>query len=223
MTARATGHLAGVVFDLDGTIAESHPMAIQLFGSAIAQQGGRDLTPDEVVALFGPNEQGIFRIALGEERWEAAWKTYLADYLGRHEDLCPEPFPGMGALLQRLHDCGCRLGLVTGKTATTAGISLEVFGISDLFSGVEGGAMEGVIKAEGINRLLDAWNLDVSQVAYVGDTPGDIRESRRAGVMAVAAAWSDFADGEMLAGEAPDAIFEEVGEFARWVEDRVCP
>jgi len=213
--------LSGVILDLDGTIAESHPMAIQLIGGAIARYAERDLTPEEVVGLFGPNEKGIFRIAVGEERWKQAWETYLDDYTNRH-DLCPVPFSGMRELLERLHDCGCRLGLVTGKTATTAGISLDYFGISDLFSGVRGGSMEGVVKAEAIDSLLTEWGLDASAVAYVGDTPGDVRESRRAGVPAVAAAWSDFADREGLEAEGPDAIFDSVEEFAAWAEDQCC-
>jgi phosphoglycolate phosphatase/pyrophosphatase PpaX len=213
--------LAGVILDLDGTIAESHPMAIQLIGNAIAEYGGRDLTPEEVVALFGPNEQGIFRAAVGEEHWEAAWEMYLGDYSARH-DLCPEPFPGIKELLQRLHDCGSRLGLVSGKTEATVGISLEVFGIDHLFSGVEGGSMDGVVKAEAIDRLLKAWNLDATEVAYVGDTALDVRESKRAGVTAVAAAWSAFTDRSVLEAEAPDAVFESVDEFAEWMVEQAC-
>ena len=38
--------LSGVILDLDGTIAESHPMAIQLIGGAIARYAERDLTPE---------------------------------------------------------------------------------------------------------------------------------------------------------------------------------
>lgn len=215
--------LSGVIFDLDGTIAESHPMAIELFGSAIADHGGKDLSPEEVVALFGPNEQGILRAAVGDEHWEEAWEAYLDGYRSRHHELCPEPFPGMTNLLDRLHECGCRLGLVTGKTKTTGTISIEFFGLDRLFSGIEGGAMDGVVKAEAIDRLRASWDLPPETVAYVGDTTLDIRESRKAGVIAVGAAWSGFADRAGLAGEEPDALFDAVDDFARWLEPRACP
>lgn len=213
--------LSAVIIDLDGTIAESHPMAIQLIGGAIAEYTDRDLSPAEVVGLFGPNERGIFRAAVGEERWELAWEGYLDDYTAHH-DLCPEPFTGMRELLQRLHQCGCMLGLVTGKTVTTAGISLDYFGIADLFSGVEGGSMDGVVKAGAITSLLDAWGLEPTQAAYVGDTTGDIRESRRAGVTAVAAAWSRFSDQAGLEAELPDLVFTDVAGFARWADEQCC-
>jgi hypothetical protein len=117
------------------------------------------LTAEEVVGLFGPNEQGILRAALGEAAWESAWERYLSAYQERH-DLCPVPFPGMKPLVERLHGCGCRLGLVTGKTATTATISLDVFGLSPFFSGIGGGAMKGIVKAERITALLKQWSVE---------------------------------------------------------------
>jgi len=173
------------------------------------------------VALFGPNEQGILRKALGTG-WEEAWESYLAGYRDLHT-LCPQPFPGIAEVLEALRGHGCRMGLVTGKTATTARISLEVLGIAGYLGRVEGGALEGVVKAECIGRLLKEWDLPSERVAYVGDTIGDIRESRTAGVVAIAAAWSEFADREALLAEEPDALFHQVPTFAAWAQDVARP
>lgn len=213
--------LSGVIFDLDGTICESYPMAIQLLGEAIADHGGGRLSADEVVGLFGPSEQGILRAAIGEPAWEPAWEQYLTAYRDRH-DLCPAPFPGVKPLIERLHGCGCRVGLVTGKTSTTAAISLDVFGLSPFFSGIGGGAMEGIVKANRITDLLDAWGISPERAVYLGDTPSDVDEARRAGVRAVAVAWSGFADRRRLEAAAPDALFATVEEFAGWIEPLVC-
>jgi phosphoglycolate phosphatase-like HAD superfamily hydrolase len=128
----------------------------------------------------------------------------------------------MVELLHDLHRSGCKIGLVTGKTVTTAEISLRVFGIADLFSGVEGGSLRGVVKAECIGSLAAAWGLDPDRVAYVGDTAMDVAEARKAGVTAVSAAWSDFADREALVGAGPDAVFDDVPSFARWLRAQGC-
>lgn len=213
--------LSGVIFDLDGTICESYPMAIELLGDAVADHGGGRLTAAEVIGLFGPSEQGILRAALGEERSAAAWEQYLAAYRTRH-DLCPAPFPGMKPLVERLHGCGCRLGLVTGKTATTAAISLDVFGLSPFFSGIGGGAMAGIVKADRIAALLDRWRVEPPRAVYIGDTPSDVDEARRAGVAAVAAAWSGFVDRHQLDAASPDALFDTVEDFAAWIEPLAC-
>jgi phosphoglycolate phosphatase/pyrophosphatase PpaX len=213
-------HLLGAVFDLDGTIAETFPMAIELIGDTIAAHGGPRLSAEEIVARFGPNEQGILRDALGSG-WEAAWECYLADYVARH-DLCPDPFPGMAELIRDLHGCGCRIGLVTGKTATTATISLEQYGLARFFDGVEGGSRDGIVKDRCIGRLAAAWGLDPARMAYVGDTAPDVTNAHQAGVLAVAAGWSEFADRAALDAAGADARFDDVAGFAAWVRRAAC-
>jgi phosphoglycolate phosphatase/pyrophosphatase PpaX len=213
--------LSALVFDLDGTIAETHPMAVDLIGGTIAAHGGPVLDADGVIALFGPDERGIFRSALGEG-WEAAWSDYLDRYVHAHR-VCPEPFPGLAEVLRGLHRDGVPLALVTGKTATTGRLSLEVLGLSDLFPIVEGGSMEGWVKAACIGRIVTAWGLPPGRVAYVADTPGDVPQARDAGVRVVSVAWSSFADPVALAAEAPDALFEDVPAFAAWLAVALRP
>ena len=57
--------------------------------------------------MFGPSEAGILRDRIPERSEEA-----LADYLGayeRHHRGCPEPFPGIREILERLGRHGCGL------------------------------------------------------------------------------------------------------------------
>lgn len=205
----------GVIFDLDGTIAETHPMAIQLIGEAIVECGGTDLTPEQLVAMFGPNEKGIFRLALGDG-WEAAWDYYLARYVERHQ-MCPEPFPGLRETIEVLAGAGCHLAVVTGKTGKTGRLSLDVLGLSGLITEVRGGAMDGVIKREEITTLVQRWGVSPDSVAYVGDAPSDVTEARAAGVVTVGACWSAFSDPTTVSTTNPDHLFTDVSDFSRWI------
>ncbi len=207
--------LEGVILDLDGTIGETFPMAIELISSTIAKFGGPRLSAEEVIALFGPTEKGILESQLGP-RGQEAWESYLGRYVEMHA-MCPEPFPGIRAVIEMLHDRGIPMGLVTGKTATTGGLSLEVFGIAGTFDVVEGGAPQGLVKAERIRSICKRWGIPTSAVVYVGDHPGDVREAKTAGAVAVAAAWSEFADREVLRAEEPDELFDDVAEFGSWI------
>jgi phosphoglycolate phosphatase-like HAD superfamily hydrolase len=206
--------LRGAIFDLDGTIAETHPMAIDLIGETISRFGGGDLTPDELVSLFGPNEKGIFRRAVGPS-WESAWQFYRGEYLSRHE-MCPRPFPGIPDLLERLRDRGLHLGVVTGKTAETGALSLEVLGLTRFFPDLLGGAMDRVTKRDDITAMVVRWGIPPEQAVYVGDTPGDVVEARAAGVVALAACWSAFSDPSALAAEDPDQVFASVEDMSVW-------
>ena len=78
------------------------------------------------------------------------------------------------------------------------------------------------MRTEKIARIADRWGIDRSTVAYVGGHPSDTVDAHRAGVVAVAAAWSAYADLEDLAGQGTDMLFDSVGSFARWV-DRAVP
>lgn len=211
--------LRGVIFDLDGTLADTHDMAVGLIGETIERFGGPRLGPNDLIALFGPNEQGIFRGVLGD-RWEEAWGYYLGEYLDRHQE-APSPFPGIEELVVSLHDAEARLGVITGKTVTTGRMSLDVIGLSPYFSDLRGGAIEGVIKRSDIDTMVSGWGLSPRAVAYVGDTPTDIDEARGAGVVAVAACWSDYADVAALREAGPDEMFGEVAELARWLRENI--
>ena len=203
------------IFDLDGTLAETHHMAIELIAEAIIVGGGPTLEDHEVVALFGRNEQGIFRDAVGET-WEKAWDFYLQEYETRHEKAAV-PFPGIVDLLRDLKEAGVRLGVITAKTFTTGSLSLRALGLETCFEEVRGGGPDRVTKAEQISELVTLWALDPDSVVYVGDAPTDMTEARGAGVVSVAACWSVFADRDSLAGSNPDVMFDSVDELRAWI------
>ena len=211
-----SGRIRAVIFDLDGTLVETHTMAVSLIGEAIRSYGGPDLRDEEVIALFGRNERGIFRDAIGIG-WEDAWQFYLDSYLQRHQ-AAAEPFPGIADLLDRLVGTGHHLGVITAKTLTTGNLSLSVLGLDSYFSEVRGGGMDTVMKSTQIGELAGLWGVDRGSVAYVGDTATDVTEARKAGVIAVAAGWSAYADFESLRAAEPDVHFGSVGELTEWLE-----
>ncbi len=190
---------------------------MQAFQSTFRRHGGPELTSEEVRALFGPTEEGILQRTFGNG-WRPAFDTYLAEYRRLHAG-CPEPFPGIRELLADLG--GLPLGLVTAKGSESARITLEVLALNGVFDPIETGSDHGFVKAEAIGRVLAAWGLPAGRVAYVGDVPADVVHARRAGVMAVAAAWSEHADAEALAAEKPDQYFDEVGHLAGWLLDTI--
>lgn len=210
-----TKSLKAVIFDLDGTLAETHPMAIELIGESISRSGGGEMTEVEVMALFGRNEKGVFRQALGDN-WRPAWEFYLDQYVERHQ-ICETPFPGIPEVLEALVRRGTRLGLVTAKTITTGTLSLEVLGLDRYFDEVRGGGMDGVTKRDDIADLAGLWGFDPNTIAYVGDTASDVEEAKAFGAVSIAAAWSGFARVEALEAAAPDELFRTVGELELWV------
>jgi len=212
-----TGKLCGVIFDLDGTLANTLPMGIAAFRRAIEPLAGRTLTDAEIVATFGPSEEGTIR-ALAPAHYDAGVADYLRHYEALHH-MCPDLFPDMRELLADLKARGVRLGLVTGKGAQSAWFSLRRFGLENTFEAVETGDPTGPRKAEGIRRILAGWGMEPAEAVYVGDSPTDVTAAREAGVAVAGAAWAETTDRELLAAEKPDALLATVGELKGWLSE----
>ncbi len=206
-----------MIFDLDGTIADTIPVCCAAFRDALLDLTGEEYPDERIVALFGPSEEGIFQRLLGD-RWQEAHRAFLSAYETRH-DLCAAPFPGIEGALDTLNDRGVELAIVTGKGAGSAEISVRRLGLGRSFAIVESGSPEGIIKAAAIEDLLARWNLLPEEVAYVGDAAYDMLDARKTGVMALAAGWAATADLDALRVTEPDELFTTVDAFANWIED----
>lgn len=105
-----------ILLDLDGTIGNTLPLCITAFRESIEPMVGRTVTDDEIVATFGPSEEGTIAVLLPEQRAEG-----LDSYLRRYEELhCrwPSPFEGIPEILSYLKTKRIFVGLVTGKGET---------------------------------------------------------------------------------------------------------
>lgn len=207
--------LKAVLFDFDGTIADTVPLCIAACRAALEPLAGRAFSDADIVATFGPSEEGSV-LALVPDQYEAGVAAYLACYRQLHS-MCPKPFDGIAALLKRLKEKGLLVGLVTGKGRKSCDISLEVYGLADAFDAVETGSPEGPCKPQGIQNILDRFGLKGSEALYTGDVPSDIVASRQAGVGIVSAAWATTADPKALAACAPDAVCESLEAFEQYV------
>ena len=211
--------LRGMIFDLDGTLADTLPVCFAAFREVFRNYLGIDYSDQQVRAMFGPSEAGILKSRIPERSEEA-----LADYLSayeRHHRMCPEPFPGIREILERLGRHGVRLAVVTGKGEGSASISLRVLGLENLFEPVKAGAEGGGVKPDAMRQVLAAWGFPPAEVASIGDARPDVDSAKQVGLVPLAAAWARTADFDLLASRKPVAVFREVAEFAAWVDEHL--
>ncbi len=207
--------LAGVIFDLDGTLADTLPACYAAFRSACTQLGGPDYTDAQIRELFGPSEEGMVQRAM-PDRWPQALAVLLQEYQ-RHLARCPGVFPSVASALARLRERRVPLALVTGKGPQTTAMSLAHFGLHAMFDAVETGSPQGVVKAAAITRVVEAWGVTPGEVIYVGDAVADMHAAAEAGVLGVAAAWAPGAIEAELAATRPHALFTDAAAFEAWL------
>ncbi|CCH52819.1 phosphoglycolate phosphatase [Fibrisoma limi BUZ 3] len=208
---------AAFLLDLDGTLADTLPLCIQAFRQSIEPLANRQLTDEEIIATFGPSEEGTIR-ALIPDYVDQGITSYLRFYESLH-GMCSQPFPGITQLLETLQKRRVRLGLVTGKGEHSTRISLQQFRLASYFEYVETGWVHGPRKVDGIKAILSQWSdLPKENVWYVGDAPSDILASREVGIPFVAAAWARTADVNQLRALQPNELFTSVDDFVNWTE-----
>jgi HAD superfamily hydrolase (TIGR01509 family) len=212
--------LDGMIFDLDGTLADTLPACFRAFRRALLACGHRPLSDAELMQYFGPSEDGIFQ-RLAPHRWRAYLGAYLDAYEEEHLKTA-RLFPGIEPILQALKARGVRMAVVTGKGRQSAAISIRLLGLDAYLDAWEPGEPSGSVKPAAIARVLGRWRLSPDRTAYLGDTPEDVQAARQAGLLPLSAAWDGRVDVARLRTVSPHAIFATVDEFRRWIE-RVCP
>ncbi len=212
--------LKAVIFDLDGTIANTLPLCIAAFRNAIEPHINKSVSDEEIIATFGPSEEGTI-MALAPDFFEQGIADYISNYISLHE-MCPAPFDGVLPLLETLKSSGIRTAMVTGKGYKSAIISLEKFGLTPFFEILETGSPEGPSKPKGIKTILNLWkDLNKNEVIYIGDAPSDVTACREAGVPIVGAAWAETTEPEKLSAMHPDEMFTEFDAFAKWLLENI--
>ncbi len=205
-----------VIFDFDGTIGETIPLALEALKSACAHCGIRRPSREELFAIFGPSERGISRILYPEDPDEF-FEAYLTEYEKLHDKISPAPFEGIPEIIDKLSSRGARVGIITGKSRESLDISLKKYGIRVDVS--MSGGINGSIKPACMQKMLNLWKMSPSDVIYVGDAVGDVLDSRKVGIYPISARWSRFAaSAKELKNAGQEICFDKVSDFSDWLD-----
>ena len=212
--------IKGVIFDLDGTIGDTVPLCIKAFRKAIEPLIERLVSDEEIIATFGPSEEGTI-MALAPNFYKKGVEDYLR-YYEEYHDMCPNPFEGIEDILKMLKEKRIQISMVTGKGKYSTDISLKKFSIDSYFEIIETGIVSGPSKPQGIQKIIDFYkHLDKSEFIYVGDAPSDISASREVGISVISVAWAKSAEPKKLKDLSPNEIFYSITEFSEWLNARI--
>src|SRR5687768_8574371 len=179
-----------VIFDMDGTLADTFPLVVASWNAALRDHFGRDCTAEEVIARFGVPDPEMIRGAAPESLRDEAVERYHVHYEAEHRTLA-RPFEGVTELLAALRRGGKGLGVVTGKGRRSADISLRALGWADTFDVIITGEDVRAQKPAPHGLLEAARRLGArpNECVFVGDSPADIGAGQAAGIPTVVAGW----------------------------------
>jgi pyrophosphatase PpaX len=202
------------LFDLDGTLIDSGPIILASMRHATRTVLGREIAYEELAATIGGQGLVAQMQAIAPDHVDDLLEAYRAHNDPLHDTL--EAFDEVLSLLPRLRAEGRTLGIVTAKRHRTVALALERFPeLRENFS--------VVIASEDTERhkpapdpvlaALDRLGADVSEAAYVGDSPFDIGAAKAAGTFAVGVGWGGIHPDEVLLAEEPDAFVRRPEEL----------
>jgi phosphoglycolate phosphatase/pyrophosphatase PpaX len=209
-----TARFSALIFDLDGTLADTLPLIYESFNDAFEPVTGKVLTPEEIRGLFGPPDNYVIRAALDPEHHEAAIERYVATYERRHRDLVAL-FEGMAELLSELHEQGVKLAVVTGKSRNTALMTLDILGVLDRFDVVYAGDDVERQKPDPMAlelALTDLAHDDPGSAAMIGDSAADVIAGKGVGVTTIGVLWGSPDHSDLLAA-GPDVVCGSIADL----------
>lgn len=209
--ARLTG-IEAVLFDFDGTLADTIPHILASFRHASADIFGQAL-PDEVLLrdVGIPLAQQMLVLSQGDTAIADALLASYRAFNHTTHDAMVRLFPGAIEVLSAVRDHGMPMGVVTSKGTPMAMRGINLFGIAHFFSVIVTADDVPLHKPDPypIRHASKLLGLEASQCAYIGDSPHDMQAARSAGAVAIAATWG-VARTEVLTAAGFDYSIDDV-------------
>lgn len=175
-----------IVFDFDMTLADTAHVIADLLNETVEHFG----YPRESFEYILPVVGNTHPIMLGHTAHESD-PDRLLEMQTYYRKLCREQmpqrttfFPGVEKCLRRFSEQGTRMGIVSIKLAYLLRASLDKYGLSQYFQYILGGDEVKTPKPdpEGLLKMLSLFQIEKSELLYIGDSLVDEKAAEAAGV-----------------------------------------
>ena len=198
-----------VIFDFDGTLADSTAWAIRAVRPLAERFKFRAVTEDEIAMLRGRTSREIIAY-LGLPLWKVPLVAAHGKKMMAAEAHAIPLFSGTGDLLRGLSAAGLRLAIVSSNSEATIRsiLGADLAGLVDHYGC--GAAIFG--KAAKFKAVVKAARIPKERVLCIGDETRDIEAAREAGLASGAVEWG-YATRRALADHGPTMMFSAMDEI----------
>ncbi len=202
-----------VLFDLDGTLIDSHDLIVASFQHACREVLARDMTDEEAQVRWG-QPLAVRFAAVAPDRVPALVSAYV-EYYNRHEISMASVFPGVPDMLDALTARACVIAVVTSKRGRAATQAIQVLGLAPWIATAVGAedASRPKPAPDPVQVALHRLDVPATSSLMVGDAPFDIQAARAADVRSIAALWGARNPRALLACD-PDYVAQTPGDVA---------
>ncbi|MEN6508305.1 MAG: HAD family hydrolase [Smithella sp.] len=192
-----------LLFDFDGVLVDS----IDVYEKTVTdclQQIGQPLTRgrEEFLELFEGNfYESLVQKGVNMEKFTAASAGILAKI--NYAEM--KPFDAVRPVLRELKK-NHPLVVISSNDTPTIREALRLYDFNGIFDDILGSDFM-LSKTEKILYVIQKYSVKPQDIYYIGDTTGDIKEGKQAGIKTVGVTWGWHSKTKM-AGSNPDYLFD---------------
>jgi phosphoglycolate phosphatase len=214
-----TGPPKLVIFDFDGTIADTFDAGVRILNKLAGEFGFRPLHPNDLekardmrthqlVRFLGVPARKMSRIARrGSEELHSCIQSI-------------QPLRGMPEALRELRGLGYSLGIITSNTELNVNIFLRNHGL-ELFDFVRCSS-KLLGKARMIRSVIRRQHVHAVDILFVGDETRDIEACQKVGIRIAAVTWG-YNSRRSLVAMKPDFVFDDPQELVSLLARQSAP
>lgn len=210
-TGMSTTSINTLLFDWDGTLADSAPLGLAAFQKAF-EEHGVSFSLEVYERTYSPNWYSIYEsLGLPKKDWQRVDDLWLKHY----GDQTAELVSGARETVLQLRRNGYRLGIVTSGSEARVLREIEHSGLAEMFEVIV--CNEHIAKKkphpEGLEIAINRLSCDRRECAYVGDAPEDVEMGKQADVLTVGVR-SEYPSSKRLLAARPEIYIESIRELS---------
>ncbi len=199
-----------LLFDFDGVLVDSLDVYEKTVTDCL-KQIGQPLTRGraEFLELFDGNfYESLVQQGINMDKFISA----SADILAGVDYAAMKPFDAIRPVLRELKKNHPMIVISSNDTPTITE-ALRLYDFNGIFSDVLGSDFM-FSKKDKILHVIKKYDVTLQDIYYIGDTTGDIKEGKQAGVKTVGVTWG-WHSKEKMAASQPDYLFDKPEELLK--------
>jgi len=211
-----------ILFDLDGTLADTAPDLLFALNRLIREEDGRSLSLEEILPFISHGSRAMVQRGFEMEPDNPDFTRLVERFLDIYHDnvmVHTRLFPGMEKALERIEARFMTWGIVTNKSARFTEPLLAALGLARRAACIVSGDSTEFRKPypEPLLFACAQTGTTPDHCLYVGDAPKDVEAGKRAGARTAVALFGYISENEAPEKWGADCLISSPQDIVDWL------
>lgn len=222
--AALTTNIRTVLFDLDGTLADTAPDLALALNTLLEEEGRESLPYERIRQEASYGGKALITLGFSLEPESPEFETLRQRFLDLYKNnICEHTtlFEGMNKVINDIETAGMNWGIVTNKPSWLTDPLIKLLGLDDKAATIVSGDTTNNSKPhpEPLLHACETAGSQPQQCLYVGDAERDIEAGQRAGMRTLVALFGYLRDDDQPENWGADGLVKTPAEILSWLNE----